>query len=283
MNKPLLHKGWMRVALFLLTGIILSMVINLVALYFAKETNPPTTVDPIRILFQATISNLGFIIALLIMCYFIDKKSLYQLGFTWKGYGNDAWIGFFTGILLLTAGTLILLVSESIFYTSLQLNISYLLKCVLLFFVVAIMEEVIFRGYILHHLMQDFNKWIALIISAFLFALMHAANPSVTFFSVFNIFIAGCLLGINYIYTKNLWFAVFLHFSWNFFQGPVLGYSVSGIELNGLLEQTNTGNNLLTGGVFGFEGSILAPVFQLIAIVIFIRIFGRKGMNNSNT
>ncbi len=276
MNKPLLHKGWMRVILFLLAGIILSMVINLLALYVTKEANQSTTQEPLRILLQAIISNLGFIIALMVMCYFIDKKNLYQLGFQWKGYSNDAWIGFFTGILLLTAGTLILLASQSIFFTGLQFNLSYLLKSVLLFFVVAFIEEIIFRGYILHNLLQDFHKWIALLISSLLFALMHAANPSVTFFSVCNIFIAGCLLGINYIYTRNLWFAIFLHFSWNFFQGPVLGYSVSGIELKGLLEQTNTGNNLLTGGVFGFEGSLLAPVFQLMAIFVFIRIFSKK-------
>ena len=30
--------------------------------------------------------------------------------------------------------------------------------------------------------------------------------------------IAGLFLGINYIYTRNLWFSIFFHFSWNFFQ-----------------------------------------------------------------
>ena len=91
-----------------------------------------------------------------------------------------------------------------------------------------------------------------------------------------NIFIAGVLLGINYIYTKNLWFAIFFHFSWNFFQGPVLGFQVSGIELPTLLQQNSNGSILLTGGKFGLEASWLVTIAMSLTVLILYFIFQKK-------
>ncbi len=74
------------------------------------------------------------------------------------------------------------------------------------------------------------NKWVALLITSVLFALFHEANPDVSVFAIINILFAGILIGLNYIFTKNLWFGICFHFAWDYFQGPVLGYEVSGVE-----------------------------------------------------
>ena len=63
-----------------------------------------------------------------------------------------------------------------------------------------------------------------------------------------------------------MWFPIALHFSWNFFQGPIFGFEVSGIELNSLIVQEITGSDLLTGGDFGLEGSALLSVLLLLSI-----------------
>ena len=84
------------------------------------------------------------------------------------------------------------------------------------------------------------------------------------------------LLGINYIYTKNLWFGILLHFSWNFFQGPLLGFEVSGLPLQSLLQHDIQGSELLTGGKFGFEGSLVATVLLTMAIVILAWVYEKK-------
>jgi hypothetical protein len=82
-----------------------------------------------------------------------------------------------------------------------------------------------------------------------------------------NIFLAGILLGVVYVYTERLWFAISLHFTWNFFQGPVFGSQVSGTVTDGtFIQLTKTGNPLITGGDFGFEGSLLMT-FMMIAII----------------
>lgn len=112
---------------------------------------------------------------------------------------------------------------------------------------VAFAEELVFRGYILNNLLQSMNKWTALIISSLLFTLFHLSNPDISLLALLNIFLSGLMLGINYIFTKNLWFAILLHFSWNFYEGPILGYKVSGLTLESLLQQELTGNPILTG------------------------------------
>jgi uncharacterized protein len=140
---------------------------------------------------------------------------------------------------------------------------------------VAVSEETVFRGYILNNLAQSVNKWVALGISALLFALFHAGNPGITQLALLNLFLAGLLLGLNYLYTQNLWFAIMFHFSWNFFLGPVLGYEVSGLPLNSLLQQSIQGPDWITGGEFGLEGSVLDGIFSIVSFTLLLVIYRR--------
>ena len=76
-------------------------------------------------------------------------------------------------------------------------------------------------------------------------------------------FLAGILLGLSYIYTKNLWFPIAFHFSWNLFQ-TIFGFNVSGQNTYSLIEFEITENTILNGGDFGFEGSIFATIFMIL-------------------
>jgi membrane protease YdiL (CAAX protease family) len=221
-----------------------------------------------------TVKQYVIIVALVLLVTFllrkfIDRKSFISLGFNWKGYSNEACLGFFSAIAILGIGTIILSFLGYLSFTEITIQKDILVE-VLFLVAVALIEEIMFRGYLLNNLMQSMNKWIALLITAILFTLAHTDNPGVTILPVLNVFVAGVLLGINYIYTKNLWFSIFFHFIWNVFQGPVLGYDVSGIELQSLLQQNMEGPALLTGGAFGFEGSIIC----LILILLFTAWFG---------
>jgi len=140
----------------------------------------------------------------------------------------------------------------------------------------AFSEELLFRGYILNNLMESFNKWAALIISAVLFALFHLSNPGISTIPFVSIFLAGILFGINYIYTKNLWFSILLHFGWNFFEGPLYGFKVSGIHFSSLLQTDLKGDMSITGGDFGFEGSFVATALLLIAVLGFYLFYEKK-------
>jgi membrane protease YdiL (CAAX protease family) len=120
------------------------------------------------------------------------------------------------------------------------------------------------------------GKWAALAISSLLFAGFHLTNPGMNTLAFANIFLAGILLGMNYIYTRNLWYAFLFHLSWNFVQGPILGMRVSGLNLPSLLQVETKGDSLLTGGEFGMEASVLYTAVSITAILILAWGFERK-------
>jgi len=67
-----------------------------------------------------------------------------------------------------------------------------------------------------------------------------------------------------------------LHFSWNFFQGTIFGFSVSGNAEYSLITQTRTADTIWNGGEFGFEGSLLAVIFLTLAIAGLALYYHRK-------
>lgn len=268
-NKPLIEQGWIRAAVYIILSLVGTTAVML--LLFLLVPRSATGEEPGTLLpFLFTYLVLSVLLVGLAFLFrrIIDRQSIASMGFQWKGYSSHAAAGFFLGVLLLSLGSLLLVLLQFLFFTGVQFNITSLLSSLLLFIVVAFTEEIAFRGYILNNLMQSMNKWLALGISALLFALFHASNAGVSPMALLNIFIAGMLLGLNYVFTRNLWFAIFLHFSWNFFQGPVLGFEVSGLPIEGLFQQTLKGPDLLTGGVFGFEGSLVCLLLNTITCVL---------------
>ena len=142
-----------------------------------------------------------------------------------------------------------------------------------LMLMVAVSEEVAFRGFVLGRLLSaGVNRFVALFLSSALFSLMHFLNPDFSLMAFLNILLAGVLMGSTYIYTRNLWFPIALHLFWNWFQGPILGLEVSGEQYgNTLLNLNLPEENLINGGAFGFEGSILCTALISIAIVLTLK------------
>jgi membrane protease YdiL (CAAX protease family) len=257
-QKPMIKQGWLRALLYVLAIVGLSLAVTQLG------TDIRYTV------LVASVVLITFLFRL-----FIDRKSFLSLGFNWRGHSNEAALGFFSGISIIGIGTLILTFAGYLSFIGFSYT-NEILQTVGFLVAVAFIEELLFRGYLLNNLMQSVNKWIALFITALLFALVHTNNPDVTIVPVLNVFVAGFLLGINYIYTKNLWFSIFLHFIWNVFQGPVLGYEVSGFDMPAVLEQNLDGPDLLTGGTFGFEGSIICLVLIILFTAWFAYTFSRR-------
>jgi len=169
---------------------------------------------------------------------------------------------------ILGFGWIILYLTNQLEYFGAMISPQNIITGFLLMSIISIAEEAVFRGYILNNLMDSFNPLLALIFSAMLFAFLHSGNPEAGILAIFNVFLAGIFLGISYIYTHNLWFAIFFHLSWNFLQGPILGFPVSGLELPTILQVTISGNKLITGGKFGFEASIIQTALFIIAIPV---------------
>lgn len=135
---------------------------------------------------------------------------------------------------------------------------------------IAVYEEVSFRGYILQNLDADWGVIVGLVVSSILFGLFHGLNPNVTWLALFNIFLAGVLLAVCYVVTKKLWLPMAFHFSWNFVQGPILSFPVSGVVTGGLLLTESGGDSLLTGGAFGPEGGLISTVAMSLGLLILL-------------
>ncbi|MCM0324089.1 CPBP family intramembrane metalloprotease [Bacteroides fragilis] len=218
-----------------------------------------------------------FVVTLLIM-QFLDHRPFSDLGFSLKGRGKDILYGFLMAVLIYAIGFAVCLLTGQIEVVGVHFHWSDLLLSGLFFAMVAIVEETMVRGYILGRLLRTrLNKFISLFISSFLFALLHLMNPNVAFLPMLNLVLGGLLLGAAYLYTRNLWFPISLHFFWNWIQGPVLGFEVSGNRFcETLFSLRLPANNLINGGAFGFEGSLvctaLATLFTLLIIWWFERL-----------
>ena len=84
----------------------------------------------------------------------------------------------------------------------------------------------------------------------------------------------GILLGVYYIHKRNLWFPVVLHLSWNYFQNPVFGFHVSGFDFGSVFDINIVNSTILTGGEFGFEGSIILTVLVVLSILFVEKKYG---------
>jgi membrane protease YdiL (CAAX protease family) len=225
---------------------------------------------------QVILSAIGLIpLALIIFSFrrFLDRKTLMSMGFSIKNRFRDISAGFLIALLLFVGGSLILIFLNSIGITFIRFELGSFLLSLLLFVIVALNEEILMRGYILNNLMDSMNRYWALLISAIIFSVLHGMNPNISFLAIINLMLAGIILGSSYIFTRNLWFPISLHLFWNFFQGPVLGYSVSGMKIDSVFKVTLFGNTSVNGGQFGFEGSIVCTILLIPAIILIMGYF----------
>lgn len=146
------------------------------------------------------------------------------------------------------------------------------LSMFMMFLAVAVGEEMIYRGVIFRWIDERWNTWVALLVSAILFGWMHITNDNATWWSSLAIAIeAGLLLGAAYKWSGSLWLPIGIHWAWNYTQGNVFGLAVSGTNAGDtILVTTVNGPDIITGGAFGPEASIVAVIFGTLYTIVFL-------------
>ena len=139
-------------------------------------------------------------------------------------------------------------------------------------------EEVATRGWLLTRIAARTNLPLAIGISSSLFGILHLGNSGVTFISLLNIVLDGVLAGLLLIYTDSIWLVVAQHGTWNYVQGNLLGFQVSGTGADASIFSFTMGSgpDWLTGGEFGAEGSIITTLVLLVSVVIVYRLGERR-------
>jgi membrane protease YdiL (CAAX protease family) len=160
-----------------------------------------------------------------------------------------------------------------------------------------IYEELVFRGYQLTNMAEGLNFRrlgprgaivLAVVLSSSLFGGVHVWNPSASAISTVNLALwGGLLLGSSYVLTGRLALPMGLHIGWNFFEGNVFGFPVSGVETVGatFLSIEQSGPLLFTGGAFGPEAGVLtnaASGLGFLLILLWVRVrSGRVALQTS--
>jgi len=218
---------------------------------------------------------IGIIVAILSIGTYIflfryyEKRNITEL--STKGLGKNLSMGIGLGVLLQALTILVIYLNKG--FTVISVNsILFILPSLTMAFTSAIFEEILFRGIIFRITEEKLGSYWALLISAIIFGAMHLANPHSTFLAALGLAIqAGLLLGAAYIFSRNLWFPIAIHFAWNFTQSGIFGVSTSGSNIGKSLLTTKIGGaTWVTGGQFGPEGSIQATLFCLVATIVLI-------------
>ena len=200
---------------------------------------------------------------------FYEKRKINELSSSY--FWRNSITGFFIGFLFLSFVMLIMYFGKA--YTITSVNpVSFLVPALALGISSAIFEEILFRGIIFRITEEKLGSVWALVISSSFFGIAHIGNENSTFFSAIAITVeAGLLLGAAYIYAKNLWLPICIHFAWNFSEGGIYGAIISGSTLEkSLINCKISGPDLLTGGEFGPENSLQAVILGLLVGIMFL-------------
>ena len=192
---------------------------------------------------------------------------------------KDTCIGFLWGMLMMAAIIGIFAICGWYRITGCSFDIANIYRFLMTYFVVAVGEEIVFRGIMFRLLDSQFNLWVALIISAIVFGAAHIINPNATVVSTVGISLAsGVLFGLLFKYYRTLWVPIGIHWSWNFVQGTVTGCPVSGGAPDySILQAVTNGPELFTGGLFGPEASIITMIAGLAPCIwLVIKLMHRK-------
>lgn len=265
---------------------------------FGGETTSRVVSSPAFLATGAVASLVAVLVSVGIAGRFFDRRRPFS-GFGLRPdreWWLDLGFGLFLGALLMTAIFLIELAAGWIEVTGTFETpgggafFPAVLAPVTLFLCVGVYEELLSRGYQLKNMAEGLKYpglgpkgaiVLAWVISSSLFGLLHLANPNATLVSTVNIAFAGLLLGAGYILTGRLGIPIGLHITWNFFQGTVFGFPVSGMNDLGakFISIEQGGPPLFTGGAFGPEAGLLdiaATIVGSLLIWLWVRVRSGK-------
>jgi membrane protease YdiL (CAAX protease family) len=214
----------------------------------------------------AAATLLATVLSVWIMRRWFDGPALLDLGLRRRpGWLADSLLGLALGPVMFLAILLLLLALGWAAVSGGTIDGRSLLVAFGTYVLVAFSEEILARGWILQVLLRGRGTRAAVIGSAGIFALLHAFNPGFGLTALLGLFAAGLLFAQAYLVTRQLWLPVALHLSWNFSEGPIFGFPVSGLPGSGLLTVEPTGPDMVTGGAFGPEAGLVLLVGIAVA------------------
>jgi membrane protease YdiL (CAAX protease family) len=276
-DEPRLRAGW-RLLIQAALWFTLTLMVSIPALILWALF--PDSFDALNV----GINALAFIPSVLLARRFIDRRSIESLGLTISrraavdtlaGIGISGALILFIYLIQLQFGWLTFtgFAWEEVGWLSV---IGQLVWWGFLFLLVGFYEELFSRGYQLQNLEEGLNVFWAVVLSSGFFGFIHIVNPGATWISSLGVGVSGLFFAFTFLRTRQLWLPIGIHIGWNFFEGPVFGFPVSGLNTVRLLVHQTSGPELWTGGAFGPEaGLVLLPGMLLGFILVAVYTNGR--------
>ena len=288
-QEPRLRTGWrLAVHTILFLGLLIPLTLPFFLLYLVPETwlRPflGDLVDNRILLVAAPPQLLATFLSVYLARRLIDRRTFSSLGFGRRHSGWD-----------LLVGTLMTLPMMGLIFTlewalgwlqfsgfawqtqSIPTILLQILTLLIVFVLVGFGEELLFRGYWLKNLTEGLNFIWAVVVSSLAFSIAHAGNDGFNFPALIGLALAGVFFAYSVQRTGSLWLAIGLHIGWNFFEGPIFGFQVSGLKAFRLIEHQVQGPAIWTGGDFGPEaGLILIPALLLGVLLIALYTHNRE-------
>ena len=268
---------------------------------------------------DSVVFQLSLIFIVLIFAFIVDRFSLKDLGVSFNLRSVlKLVIGFLIGGVLIVVCWGILILSSAVEIKGLYWVVnpylepikSYVVYQSIILLLAAFQEELLCRAYIINNFSQTadfiiskiripkinlnyFKKkphllkiYLSIIPATIIFSILHFGNVSDKdynfFIGIINIFIAGTIYGYYYYMTADLMGAIGVHFGWNFFMGPILGFPISGVSTGKSIIEISLNEKLkiINGGEFGPEGGIV--VTALFVIILITLVFGMNGSGSKH-
>jgi membrane protease YdiL (CAAX protease family) len=264
---------------------LMALALSLLPLIGLHQISMPT-----RLFFflAPCILLLGVLVALWIAARLLDRRPVADFGLSLdRHWWADLCFGLFLGALLIAAVFLLQWMAGWVeivgWFHRGKTDEAFgtvLASLAVLFMCVGFYEEIAYRGYLLRNVAEGLNfstlgaagsLVVAVVLTSVLFGGVHARNPSASVPSVINTMLAGVVLGLGFLLTGKLGLPIGIHITWNFFQGPVFGYRVSGVGIGSSIFVTKkSGPELWAGGDYGPEGGLLTSGMLLVALPLML-------------
>lgn len=219
-----------------------------------------------------------FLLLVTWICMLARRQPLSGIGLSINSrWVSQAFFGAALGsILMLVVAAMILLTGGVRFELAPAGGLQALAYGLWVFIWAAVLEELLFRGFLFQRLVAGLGAPFALFLMASLFTLAHWGNPGMDGASLIvatiDTGLAAVLLGLAYLRTGSLALPIGIHIGWNWTQGSLLGFDVSGQAHTGwLLPHLLDKPQWLSGGVFGPEASVFAVVIDAAAVLLMWR------------
>ena len=199
----------------------------------------------------------------------IEKRSWRSIGFSKGNAFSSTLKGALIGFSMFLAVVIIGLALGQFTFSGFDFSQAiYALPFLVAFTIQSFGEEIYTRGWTLTYFSKRHSILSAILAANIIFIIPHCFNLGFDLLSIINIFLVGTVFAVMFLRFDNIWICGGAHTAWNFSQGIIFGFSVSGAPTPSLLKFSQAGQNIIAGGIFGPESGLIATGVIVVSLII---------------